>query len=80
MDTRWFWKYTVTLFDDEYSTVVGITIGDTMAQAVEALEKYYGSSLVSLNYLEAIVDGVLDFTTAKEYGWDIEVYKTQKDF
>ena len=74
----WYWKYKVTIFNDVENcekTTSGITIGHTMADAVATIEKHYGNDLVRLEYLEAIVDGILDFETAADYNWDITANK-----
>lgn len=74
----WYWRYKITIFNDIENcekTTSGITIGCTMTDAVETIEKYYGSALVRLEYLEAIVDGILDFDTAADYNWDITAEK-----
>lgn len=78
MEDIWYWRYKVVIFDDaencEHITS-GITVGYTMADAVTTIEKYYGNALVRLEYLETVVDGILDFDTANDYGWDVTAEK-----
>lgn len=74
----WYWRYKVVIFDEIENcekTIGGITVGYTMADAVTTIEKNYGENLVRLEYLEAIVDGILDFETAADHNWDITADK-----
>ena len=78
MKDIWYWKYTVAIFDDieNYERVIsGITVGHTMADAVATIEGYYGNALVRLEYLESIVDDILEFGVASDYGWEVTAEK-----
>lgn len=78
MEGIWYWKYKITIFDEIENcehTASGITIGRTMADAVATIEKYYGDALVKLEYLEGIIDDILDFDTAIDYGWEVAAEK-----
>lgn len=78
MEDIWYWKYKIVIFDDAENcehTTGGITVGHTMADAVATIEKYYGDVLVRLEYLEAIVDDILDFDIAGDYGWKVTAEK-----
>ena len=78
MKDTWYWNYTVAIFDDieNYERVIsGITVGRTMADAVATIEEHYGNALVRLEYLESIVDDILEFNVANDYGWEVTAEK-----
>lgn len=66
----WYYEYIVKTWDDvnnKEETLSGIVPGESMAEAVEALERYYSEKLMEILMLKAIVEApVFEFEYVME--------------
>lgn len=56
----WWWQYTVEYLDEyenETKTVSGLTVGETITDAIRNLDAYYGDALLNIKCFKALDDG-----------------------
>ena len=57
----WYWEYKVKILDaDGEDTLAGIVTGNTLTEAMQQIEDYYGE-IIEVQMLKAITDGVFEF-------------------
>lgn len=65
-------KYTIKIYDeiDGFTkTVSGVTFSDTYTEAMSNIEDYYGDTIVCIEYMEALEEGlVYEFSETEKEG------------
>ena len=80
--TIWYWEYQLKVWDEynyeEGEEVVhcGVVAADSMTEAMQQIENYYGNDIIELQMLRPIVEGIFDFEeVTKETDFDFEINK-----
>ena len=79
----WFWQYRVEILsfgkDGGESIVAGLVTGETIVDAVKALDEYYGEELIDILGCKVITENVFEFKEARAEGFDYEVIYKPKE-
>ena len=65
----WYWEYQLKIWDEIDSKEEirsGVVAADTITEAMEEIEDYYGDEIMEVQMLKAITDGVFEFQCVME--------------
>ena len=65
----WYWEYQLKIWDEIDSKEEirsGVVVADTITEAMEEIEDYYGDEIMEVQMLKAITDGVFEFQCVME--------------
>lgn len=65
----WYWEYQLKIWDEIDSKEEirsGVVVADTITEAMEEIEDYYGDEIMEVQMLKAITDGVFEFQYVME--------------
>ena len=65
----WYWEYQLKIWDEIDSKEEirsGVVAADTITEAMEEIEDYYGDEIMEVQMLKAITDGVFEFQYVME--------------
>lgn len=65
----WYWEYQLKVWDEIDSKEEirsGVVAADTITEAMEEIEDYYGDEIMEVQMLKAITDGVFEFQYVME--------------
>lgn len=73
----WYWEYVIKVYDmdeEKEDSRAGIVAANTMTEAMEAIEDYYGDEILEVHMLKAITDIVMDFDLVNcDCGFDFTI-------
>lgn len=73
----WYWEYIIKVYDmdeEKEDSRAGIVAANTMTEAMEAIEDYYGDEILEVHMLKAITDIVMDFDLVNcDCGFDFTI-------
>lgn len=64
MEDMWYYKYAVTVWEEEQGCMVkrtGVTAGTSIKEAFDRVFNYYGNDIEEINQFKPITDTVLEF-------------------
>lgn len=65
----WYWEYQLKIWneiDSKEEIRSGVVVADTITEAMEEIEDYYGDEIMEVQMLKAITDGVFEFQYVME--------------
>lgn len=65
----WYWEYQLKIWneiDSKEEIRSGVVAADTITEAMQEIEGYYGDEIMEVQMLKAITDGVFEFQYVME--------------
>lgn len=65
----WYWEYQLKIWDeiDKIEDICsGVVAAGTITEAMERIDSYYGDTIIEVQMLKAITDGVFEFQYVME--------------
>lgn len=65
----WYWEYQLKIWnevDSKEETRSGVVAADTIVEAMQEIEGYYGDEIMEVQMLKSITDGVFEFQYVME--------------
>lgn len=65
----WYWEYQLQFWDEidkKETTRSGLVAANTITEAMQEIEKYYGDEIMEIQMLKPITDGLFEFQYVME--------------
>jgi len=69
VNTVWYWEYQLKFWNEiDYKEEIrsGVVAADTMTEAMQDIEEYYGKDIMEIQMLKPIVYGIFEFQNVME--------------